>query len=208
MKKRFIFDLDGTMLSGDYSIEHEYFYDVFGNKAVKFNHNIPKYLDQYENSHIKYEKDLLSHFLSKKSGLPFNEDIIDGWIECVGFMKDKYEEDVFEVLDYLKTKGNSLVCLTNWFEKTQRNRLMRSGIIDYLDDLYTGDVLLKPHKEAYYQAMGDYPVEECVFIGDNVEKDYIGPRCLGMESILYDKENKHSDSLVKIKRLNKIMDIY
>ena len=36
MKKRFIFDLDGTLLNGDFSKEINYFKDVLGKEADKF----------------------------------------------------------------------------------------------------------------------------------------------------------------------------
>ena len=36
MKKRFIFDLDGTLLNGDFSKEINYFKNVLGKEANKF----------------------------------------------------------------------------------------------------------------------------------------------------------------------------
>ena len=49
MKKRFIFDLDGTLLNGDFSKEINYFKNVLGKEADKF-------LSVYYEILIEYEK--------------------------------------------------------------------------------------------------------------------------------------------------------
>ena len=45
-------------------------------------------------------------------------------------------------------------------------------------------------------------------IGDSVDKDYIGPRACGMDSVLYDKNDIHHKTLVKVKNMNEIKDRY
>ena len=42
----------------------------------------------------------------------------------------------------------------------------------------------------------------------NLDKDYIGPRIYGFESILYDKNDREHKSLKKIKKLKDIIRIY
>jgi putative hydrolase of the HAD superfamily len=120
---------------------------------------------------------------------------------------DTLEDGIMETLDYLKTHGHSLAVLTNWYGRTQIPRLKKADMFQYFDDIYTGDVILKPHKEAYLFARKDFDSDDCIFVGDNVDKDYIGPRACGMKSLLYDKNEKYHSSIQKIKKMNELIKI-
>ena len=204
--KRYVFDLDGTLLTGSFDFEHEYFKDVFGDGVSSLVNNMGVFLDEYERKYPRYNNDTLSSFLKSKSGLDFTPDIIDGWCDAMIDVPDAIEDGIYEVLEELKRKGHSLAVLTNWYGKTQIPRLERANMIKYFDDIYTGDTVLKPHKCSFIIARKDFNHNNCVFIGDNLEKDYIGPRACGMKSILYDKNDTHHKALVKIKRLNELID--
>ena len=207
-KKRFIFDLDGTLLNSDFTLEKEYFKEVYGSYASLLSDYISKFLDDYERRFPNYTRSRLSRFLTVKSGVIVTPQIIDGWIRIIGDADHELENHVEDVLKYLKSQGYSLAVLTNWFCDTQKPRLERAGIIDYFDDVITGDYVLKPHEEAYEMARGNYSFSECVFIGDNVSKDYLEPVKYGMDAILYDKFDKHDKGYVKIKSMNEIKNIY
>ena len=207
-KKRFIFDLDGTLLTADFSVEKLYFENNFGTSAHLLTSQIGKLLDQYERFYQKYDKKLLGNFLTNKTGLDITETIIDGWIDAMANVKDEMEMGVIELLEYLKDKGHSLAVLTNWFSATQIPRLENSGLITYFDEIYTGEKVLKPHQIAYKTAIGEFFPNDCIMVGDNLEKDYIGPRRCSIESILYDKDNNHGTCLVKVKSMNEIIKKY
>ena len=207
-KKRFIFDLDYTLMTADYSVEKGYFRDVFRCDADVFIDNVAELLYEYERLYPKYDIDELSGFLSRKTRLNFSPNIIKGWIETFGECPSKIEDGVVETLEYLKSKDNSLVVLTNWFLKSQLSRIKNSGLGEYFDGVYAGDFCLKPRKGAYLEAMGDYSNRNCIVIGDNLEKDYIGPRAFEIDSILYDKDDKHNKNLVKIKNMREIINRY
>lgn len=206
--KRFIFDLDGTLLTANFEKEFDYFNNIYGEESPKILDNIVKYLDEYEKTHIRYDADILSRYLSKRSGLKFTRDIINGWNEVVGCISDTIEEDIVEVLEYLKSNNYSLAVLTNWFGIPQIKRLERANLLEYFDDIYTGEMVLKPHKDSYIRAKDRFSSNECIVIGDNVLKDYIAPRAVGMNSILYDKNDKENNNIVKIKRMNEIRNLY
>lgn len=208
-KKRFVFDLDGTLLTGNYQLTDDYFLSIYQEEGIPFIQNVGKYLDLYENQFLSYDEALLSKFLSEKAHMNISEDVIDGWIQIVGDqLDDTIEDGVFDTLEYLKKKDKSIVVLTNWFGKTQIPRLERHGLLPYFDTIYTGDGFVKPHRKAYLWARDSYHPKECVFIGDNLEKDYYGPRSYNMESILYDKEDRYSNRLVKIKKMEEIIERY
>ena len=207
-KKRIIFDLDGTLLTGDFSLEKKYFSDLYGDNAKKLNEKIGSYLDEYERTYHKYDVVSLSHFLTIKSGLVIPVGVVLGWIDVMKDVSDTMEDGVLKTLEYLKKKDVSLAILTNWFGDTQLCRLKRAGILEYFDHIYTGEFVLKPHKNAYLTAKGDFSESECLFLGDNLDKDYIGPRTVGVDSFLYDKSDIYGDNVAKIKRIDKLIDKY
>ena len=204
-KQRVIFDLDGTLLTNDPGLEREYFLDVFGQEGGDLIlSQIPELLGNYENKFPKYDTVMLARYLTEKTGFPFSPQIIEEWVRRLAYVPDTKEEHIEEVLDYFKSKDMSLAVLTNWFAETQITRLDRAGLRHYFDQIYPGELFLKPHKEAFFGAIGSYDPDDCVFIGDNVDRDYIGPKASGMDAILYDKNNIHHKTLVKVKSLDEL----
>ena len=203
-KKRFIFDLDYTLMVGDRDAEISYFRDVFRSDGDVFLENMIEYLHEYEKTYSRYDVEMLSKFMTNKSRLDFNEDVVKGWIEAYGNCNNTIEEGVLETLEFLKNNDASTAVLTNWFRKSQEMRLRNSGLLEFIDDIYAGDTILKPRKDAYLRARDRFKSTECVFIGDNLDKDYIGPRSCNMASILYDKDDRYSDNIIKVKRIDEI----
>ena len=204
--KRVVFDLDGTLLTGSFDFEYEYFSSLFGEEGVKLVDNMGKYLSEYEKNNPRYCHEWLSKYLSNKTGLDINNIVLDGWMEAMDVVPDTMEDGVIQTLEYLKRNDCSLAVLTNWYSRNQVPRLKKAGILHYFDNVYTGDFVLKPHKNAYMWAKGDFDIDECLFVGDNLDMDYIGPRMYGFESVLYDKNDKHGKTLKKIKRIDEIID--
>ena len=102
-KKRFIFDLDGTLLTSDFHLEREMFYDLFGEKTIEFNKHVGEYLFEYERLFPFYDTEILSHYLKGRSGLPFTPKIIEEWIATTGRDPGVIEDGVMNLLEYLKS---------------------------------------------------------------------------------------------------------
>ena len=80
--KKFIWDLDETLLSGDFSYENIYFKEKLQGQDIEcFLQNKHDYLIEYERTFFKYDVKLLSDFLSLKSGIVIDETVIRGWNE-------------------------------------------------------------------------------------------------------------------------------
>lgn len=204
--ERFIFDLDGTLLFSNYDKEQIYFRKHLKENADIFLGQMTTFLDEYENTHARYEIEKLASFLSEKTNISFTKEFIQGWIDTNCEVEDEIEKGAKETLAYLKMKKKSVVILTNWFFKTQYKRIERSGLLPYIDDIYAGNYFLKPHKESYFHAMGKFPIEDCVIIGDSYEKDFLVPRKLGIYSILYDRNQEKKESTEVIHTLEKIKE--
>lgn len=204
--EKFIFDLDGTLLFGNYEEEKEYFIDILKENGEPFFQNLMSYLDRYEKTFLYYSPELLSVFLSVISNTYIRPNVIDKWIDINCNMKDKIEPSAIETLEYLKSKNKSIVVLTNWFTKTQKSRLINSNLMPYIDAVYGGDLYLKPHVKSYISASNGVDIDKCIMIGDDLEKDYLGPRKIGMHSILYDCDDRIPNEKNKIKSLKKIIE--
>ncbi len=206
-KKRFIFDLDNTLLTFDSDYQKEFFKSEFGEENP-FLDGLGEYLATYWTSYPRFVDDRFVSLLSLLSGCKVKEDFVERWIDALAGMPVVLEEGVEDTLEYLCMKGKSLVVLTNWYGNCQIERLKKAGILSYFDRIYSGEYVLKPNQNAYEQAIASYRPEEAVFIGDNVETDYIGPRTFGYDAVLYDKYEKYPKNLVKIKKIDEIRERY
>ena len=201
-KKRFIFDLDRTLLTCNYElVEAKIFEPIFKEKTDWLMKNIGRVLDEYETIYPRYEDELLCKYLIDQTGLEFTPEIIRGWAYTMRKEADTIEDGAMELLEYLKSKDKSLVVLTNWYGSAQIQRLKNANMFEYFDEVFTGEYQLKPHPEAFLRAIEGYDPRECVMIGDSISKDYHGPRLHGINAVLYDKDDVHSDEYVKVKKL-------
>ena len=208
MKNRFIFEVDDTLLRLEPHTTEEYFYELFGEESYEVSPHLRKYLRQYEQQYKRYNIKELSRFLTMKTGFDITPRVIIDWIDILGNGLDFKEEEAEMILEDLKRNGKSVAILTNWFKEIQVSRLKNAGFLDYIDDIYTGDEIVKPNKEAYLKALGDYSKEESLVIGYNLTRDYIAPKALGIDAILYDKEGIVDETVPKVKKLSEIKKYY
>ena len=202
--QRFIFDLDGTLLDSNFSLEDKFFEERLGEDGKRFNEVKVNLLNQYEYNHKKYDVNVLSSFLSYKSGIYISPELIEEWIDFNSNIDDRVHDGVYDVLDYLKSKDKSMAVLTNWFSGTQVKRLKHAGLLEYFDDVYCGETFIKPYWKSYINACGNYDIKDCIMIGDNLDKDVLSPRDIGMASIHYSQEkldDSNIKSLIKIKEM-------
>ena len=206
-KKRFIFDIDGTLLIPDWNYEKLYFDSVLEKFEFEmFYPQIPKLLEEYEKNFPRYDVVELSRFLTMKSGVLITPEIIIGWNKALGETKPEIIDGVVESLEYLKSKDKSLVALTNWFLEPQIERLKSSGIDSYFDNVYGGELGIKPSREAYMNAMGEFDIGSSIMIGDSLDFDVYGSGRIGMDAIFYNPKGKDYDK-AKVKSIGSMKKI-
>lgn len=201
--KRFIFDLDGTLINTKYEKELKYFNDVFPNND--FGKHMSEYLWEYESTYYKYDTKFFLDYISKKTGCKFTEEIFDGWQDF--FSKDDEEmvEGALDLLKFLKENDKDVIVLTNWYTDCQTKRLKNLKLLDYVDKVYGGDICLKPNKDAFINACGDVDFKDCIMIGDTYKNDIEMPKNLGMEALLINDKHK-SKYKNKIKSLEEVKE--
>ena len=207
--KKFIWDLDGTLLSGDFSThEISYFKEkLMGQDIETFLKNKYSYLMEYERTFLRYDTKLLSDFLSLRSGLVIDETVIMGWNEHSKSVPDTIHTGAEEVLSYLQSKGYENILYTNWFSEVQKERLRKSNLLEYFSEIYGGELAIKPNAVGYKKIIKDVNPNETVMIGDNIINDVLVPRSIGITSYHYDPLGKNNDKN-KIKTLGKIKEMY
>lgn len=208
MIKKVIWDLDGTLLSADFRKEYDFFKEqILDEKVDEFIKSKVKYLMEYERTFFKYDIKLLSEFLALRSGLKIDEKIIEAWNEHNKNIPDTIHSGAEEVLSYLQSKGYQNILYTNWFIDVQKERLRRANLLEYFDEIYGGELAIKPNAIGYKKIIKDVNPNEVVMIGDNIINDVLVPRSIGITSYHYDPLDKNNDKN-KIKTLKKIKEMY
>jgi len=116
-------------------------------------------------------------------------------------------EDTHQVLEKLSSVYK-LHIITNGFKEVQHLKLKNSAIDHYFDTIITSEDagVKKPHPLIFQQALAQAKVSsgESLMIGDNLEADIEGASRAGLESILFDPEDKISHNGHKIKTLKEL----
>jgi HAD superfamily hydrolase (TIGR01549 family) len=197
--KKYIFDLDYTLLIPDWSKEDDFLKESIPleeqNAFFKQKQSI---LNKYELEFPKYDFKTLSDFF-KSYGFTVSEETISGWMIHNGeTIKDEVADGVLELFEFLKGQGKEIVILTSWFSGTQIPRLKRTGLYDYINKIVAGEDAMKPDLESFELAIGSTDKEDCIMIGDSIKSDKTGAENVGIDYYIVDKEHSIRDFLEMI----------
>ena len=197
--KKYIFDLDYTLLFPDWSKEDDFFRARIPlEEQEEFFKQKQDILNKYELEFPKYDFKTLSEYF-KSYGFTVSEETIKGWMIYNGeTIKDEVVDGVIELFKYLKENGKEIVILTSWFSGTQIPRLKRAGLYDYIDKIVAGEDAMKPDLESFELAIGDTDKEDCIMVGDSIKSDKAGAENAGIDCYIVDKEHSIRDLLQMI----------
>lgn len=188
--KKYIFDIDYTILIPDWSKEDDYFKEhILENEQEEFFKNKQCILNKYEQEFPRYNTKTLSDYF-KSYGFTVNEDTINGWMIYNGeTIKDEVVDGVVDLFKYLKENNKEIVILTSWFSGTQIPRLKRAGLFNYIDKIVAGEDAMKPGLESFELAIDDTNKKDCIMIGDSIRSDKVGADNALIDSYIVDKEH-------------------
>ena len=188
--KKFIFDLDYTLLIPDWSKEDDFLKQRISlEEQEEFFKQKQQILNKYELEYPKYDFKTLSDFF-KSYGFHVSEDVINGWMIHNGeTIKDEIADGVIDLFRYLKNNNRNIVILTSWFSGTQIPRLKRTGLYGFIDKIVAGEDAMKPDLESFLLAIGDTNKEDCIMIGDSIKSDKVGAINAGIDYYIVDKEH-------------------
>ncbi len=188
--KKYIFDVDYTILIPDWSKEDDYFKEhILENEQEEFFKNKQSILNKYEQEFPRYNTKTLSDYF-KSYGFTVSEDTINGWMIYNGeTIKDEVVDGVVDLFKYLQENNKEIVILTSWFSRTQIPRLKRAGLFNYIDKIVAGEDAMKPGLESFELAIDVTNKKDCIMIGDSIRSDKVGADNALIDSYIVDKEH-------------------
>lgn len=193
MIKKIIFDLDNTLIMW----KSEYVNAL--NQTIKkycINESgdyINSLIDSYEEHFDRYDRKILMDYINENILEKIDMKFIDDFLYNIGFMSEE-NKNVIDILEYL-SKKYELVVLTNWFKEPQINRLKTAKIYKYFKDVFGGEEVIKPNKQAFINACGDTDAKDCLMIGDNYNIDIVGAYNAGLNVIYFNHGFKENNKL-------------
>ncbi|WP_044337123.1 HAD family hydrolase [Rossellomorea aquimaris] len=185
-----IFDLDGTLLNRDASI-NEFITNQY-ERLDNWLRHIPKelyitrFIELDQRGYVwkdKVYKQLIEEFTIPEITW---EELLQDYISefkhsCVPFPQ------LHRMLDELRSKNIKLGMITNGFGQFQMDNILGLEIKDYFDEILVSEWegLKKPDPEIFKRALLRLNLEphECIFIGDHPEYDVYGAQKVGMKGI-------------------------
>lgn len=207
MIKRLIFDVEGTLITGvDIIVAIENTLKKVGlyneDNVKGFLNGINTYEEKFNNYNFAdYTKYIAQEI---KEELPIN--FLDIFFEELKSAIPSENENLINTISMLSQKYE-LVLLTNYFKKSQLNRLNNMGIGQFFIECY-GEELIKPNLNAYIMACGNNKPEECVMIGDNISLDIEYAKKAGLNTIFVNSKNISNQDIkaVTVKSVTQIND--
>lgn len=97
----------------------------------------------------------------------------------------KLEPDVADKLSEIKKQKIPTGLITDGRSLTQRNKLKGLGLTDYFDEILISEEFgsEKPNPKNFEYMQNKLKGENYIYIGDNIQKDFIAPNRLGWKTI-------------------------
>lgn len=188
--KAVLFDLDGTLLNRDKSVE--LFINKQYERLYELLSHIPK--EQYISRFIELDnhgyvwKDKVYQQLISEFNIPFVtwEELLQDYVQqfkhhCVGF------PHIHKMLEELKNNKIALGMITNGYGQFQMDNIKALDIEKYFDVILVSEWegIKKPNPQIFMNALEQLNVEpsESVFIGDHPENDVKAAQNVGMKGI-------------------------
>ena len=118
--------------------------------------------------------------------------------------------DAEKVLLLLKDKGVKTGIVTNGLQSDVNEILPKVGLQDFFDIVVVIDTLrkMKPNVEVFHYALQKLETvpSEAIFVGDEIEADYIGAKGAGLTVYLVDRDGRVKDESVH--RISSLEDLF
>ncbi|MCP3026376.1 HAD-IA family hydrolase [Halobacillus sp. A5] len=215
MIKAVLFDLDGTLLNRDQSLERfaRRQYSRFHTLRAKLteSHYVERFMKLDEKGYVP--KELVYASLAEEFNITetLTEELIHDYFDvfhqsCIAFPK------LTCMLNTLKNQGYQLGIITNGRDPFQMQNIRALEIEHYFDVILISEKegLKKPDPRIFHRALNRINVmaEESVFVGDHPEKDIQAALSVGMHSVLKKDDYWSADSIEHvISELDEIPDI-
>ena len=221
--KSVIFDIDNTLYDFAYCNEaalsrlREYAHENFAWTAETFNEKhlaVQKeiysqigYNGSCRDRMLRYQK-MLEH--SALPLFPHAAKMFELYWSTLLENLQPYEE-VYEVLRTLKENKIKIGIGTDMTPYIQFKKLEKMNILNFIDFMVTSEEAgeEKPSPKLFQMCLNKAGCSksECLFVGDDLRKDYEGAKNFGMRALLINrKNNQQSENITQITSLNQILE--
>ncbi|MEA3319392.1 MAG: HAD family hydrolase [Bacillota bacterium] len=190
MIRAVIFDLDGTLLNRDVSLE-KFVDDQYERCKQAFRHihknaYVDRFIELDARGYVwkdKVYQQLIAEFLIE--GLTWKE-LLDDYIHhfpmhCTPF------DNVENTLKRLSEDNLSLGMITNGFEVFQMNNVKALGIDPFFQAILVSERegIKKPNPEIFRRSAEflEVSIDECLFVGDHPKNDVTAAKAVGMTTV-------------------------
>ena len=221
-KKIIIFDLDDTLISEKDYIDSGF--NIISKKIAEdyslSNEKIKEKMNElFSLNSINIFNRVLDYF-NIKYDLDYIKELV--FIYRNHIPKIKLYSDAKEILKYLIKNNYQIGLITDGYKETQRNKIKVLNIEKYFKHIILTDELgkefWKPSEIPYKIMKNKFNCEynQMIYIGDNINKDFITANKLGIVTVqiirengIYKKVEKKQEYLakIKIKNLNELIEI-
>ena len=210
--KKIIFDIDDTLLP--WKKEYwETLENALSKYDIEFNDelitNIIKSINRTVNEEVKFSGHAVLNAINIDNNLSLKKDVIIEWVNQLSHLS-YIELETVETLKYLDEKYQ-LYALTNFFTKSQVNRLENAEVLKYFTSVCGIDnVKAKPSSEAFDLVVtGDS--EDYLIVGDRIETDITGGNNYGIDTCWLNKNGAINESNItptyEIKSISELMTL-
>lgn len=194
MIKAVVFDLDDTLIS-----EKEYIKSSFVHVSQIIKRDFLIESDVISDIMYEFSIDSKKVFNRVLKKLGLNDDI--NYIKKLVYEYRNHipnirlYDDAEYTLSLLKKSGFKLGIITDGYKEVQKNKIEVLNIKSIFDSIIITDEIgreyWKPHKLPYIKSSDELGVkfEEMVYVGDNVNKDFVTANSLGILTIQVQREN-------------------
>lgn len=122
-------------------------------------------------------------------------------------------EGALELIKEL-SKSRRIYIVTNGCKKTQDNRLLKSGLSQYLSDVFVSEAVGANKPSIVFfdyvkKHIPDFSEKDTLIIGDSPSSDIQGGINAGIDTCLFDRENKGCPENIKpTYTINRLEDLY
>ncbi len=187
MRTCIVFDLDDTLYS-----EHQYVLSGFSavDHFLSEQHTINGFLKKANQLFTSGERGRIFNQSLEALGVTFTDNFVTQLVDVYRQHKPEIElfKDAKWALNYYSSKMK-VGMITDGYLDTQKNKIESLGISGKFDAIVISDAFgreyWKPHEKPYLAIQSQIGVlaEDCIYVGDNVKKDFITAKRLGWQTI-------------------------
>lgn len=207
--KKIIFDINDTLIpfeSGYQTSIIKTFTDLNTPYSIRDIQIINNSIEDYTKYFNLYDISIFKYFIEERLKKKLPKNFIETWFKNIG-ESIPYTKDI-ELIKLLTklSKKYELSVFTNFFTEPQTEKLKNYEILSYFNDvLGTDECKVKPYIDGFITICDTYKPEECIYIGNNLEKEIKPAKSIGMNTLLYDPNNIYNSYKEnKIKKLGEI----